>query len=140
MSQIGVAGRLAATVLCALFATSSGFVLAPAPVLCSGRLPAASALTLRCSAGGAPYVALTRELGKNGKLQKILESRGIVGKELPCITFENLGAPLAATLKDEWEYIVVTSPEAASVFCEGWEGTNSQNASSIVTLYSKYTT
>ena len=131
MSQVGVAGSLAATVLCTLFATSSGFVLGPAPVLWSGHLPASSALTLRCSvnAGAAPYVALTRELGKNGKLQKILESRGIVGKELPCITFENLGAPLAATLKDEWEYIVVTSPEAASVFCEGWAGNTLQKRS-----------
>jgi hypothetical protein len=131
MSQVGVAGSLAATVLCTLFATSSGFVLAPAPVLWSGHLPASSALTLRCSvnAGAAPYVALTRELGKNGKLQKILESRGIVGKELPCITFENLGAPLAATHKDEWEYIVETSPEAASVFCEGWAGNTLQKRS-----------
>ena len=78
-------------------------------------------VALRCSGGGCePYVALTRELGKNGKFQKMLAKRGITGRELPCINFENLGAPLATALKEEWEYVVVTSPEAASVFSEGW--------------------
>lgn len=80
---------------------------------------------LRCSAAGEgtssqPFVALTREKGKNGKFQKMLEKRGIVGRELPCIAFESLGAPLPAALQEEWEYVVVTSPEAASVFSEGW--------------------
>ena len=82
-----------------------------------------SAVRVCCgpSAGrGPPFIALTRELGKNGKLQKLLQARGIEGKELPCIAFENLGAPLPEALQQEWEYVVVTSPEAASVFAEGW--------------------
>ena len=122
MASLRGRAGLAAAVLFALCATPRAFVLAPAlvPALRSGRLPAGSASELRCGAGGAPYVALTRELGKNGKLQKILKQRGVECRELPCITFENLGAPLAAALKDEWEYVVVTSPEAASVFSEGW--------------------
>ena len=84
---------------------------------------------LHCEASSVPkpYVALTRELGKNGKFQTILQARGIVAKELPCIAFENLGAPLPEALREEWEYIVVTSPEAASVFAQGWAATGKPN-------------
>ena len=101
----------------------AGFVVPARAFSLGGSLSASLSLRAGVRAvtcGAEPYVALTRELGKNGKLQKILEKRGIVGKELPCITFENLGAPLAQSLQEEWEYVVVTSPEAASVFSECW--------------------
>ena len=78
-----------------------------------------SVVSVQCSTA-KPYVALTRELGKNGKFQKILATRGIEGRELPCIAFQDLGAALPAALREEWEYVVVTSPEAAAVFSAGW--------------------
>ena len=85
-----------------LVAPARAFSLAPCPASCGG------AVSLRCGGGGGakPYVALTRELGKNGKFQQMLAKRGIEGKELPCIEFENLGAPLPAALQEEWEYVV----------------------------------
>jgi uroporphyrinogen-III synthase len=79
------------------------------------------------SSGGdsqRPIIALTRELGKNGKLGALLEKQGFQTAEIPCIAFEQgPDAPaLPVALKNEkWEYVVITSPEAAGVFLEGWE-------------------
>jgi uroporphyrinogen-III synthase len=69
-------------------------------------------------------VALTRELGKNGKLAEALRGRGIPSVELPCIAHAE-GADrrsLAPALKEEpgYGYVAITSPEAAKVFLEGW--------------------
>lgn len=33
-------------------------------------------------------MAMTRELGKNGKLERLLKERGLDTVEIPCITFE----------------------------------------------------
>ncbi len=71
-----------------------------------------------------PTIALTRELGKNVKLEKLLLAQGLRVQEIPCIAFED--GPDRARLPDalkekNWEYIVITSPEAADVFLDGWE-------------------
>eukprot|EP00960_Hanusia_phi_P000764 21130-Hanusia_phi.AAC.4 len=68
------------------------------------------------------FVALTRELGKNSKLEKVLSEKGIRTVELPCIAFEagTDAETLPKALQEEWEYVVVTSPEAASVFLDAW--------------------
>ena len=66
-----------------------------------------------------PKIALTRELGANDKLSVLLKPYCCI--ELPCITFSNgedVGKlPDAITTHD---VIVVTSPQAASVFLESW--------------------
>ena len=69
-------------------------------------------------------IALTREAGKNSKLEKLLVDQGLQVREIPCIAFED--GPdkdrLPAALNEkQWEYIVITSPEAADVFLDGWE-------------------
>ena len=69
-------------------------------------------------------VYLTREQGKNTKLEKLLAERGIPSAELPCIAFqqlkgaEELPALLAA---GGISWVVVTSPESATVFAAAWE-------------------
>ncbi len=72
----------------------------------------------------APPVFLTREAGKNAKLQLLLEQRGVPTTELPCIVFEKLpgSKELPALLAaGGLGWVVVTSPEAAGVLAEGWE-------------------
>ena len=75
-----------------------------------------------CSASSAPKVALTRELGKNDKLAKLLHEKGYETSEVPCIAFEEGedAKALPDALKQPWEWVVVTSPEAADVFLTGW--------------------
>eukprot|EP00189_Rhodosorus_marinus_P012388 CAMPEP_0184745894 /NCGR_PEP_ID=MMETSP0315-20130426/8539_1 /TAXON_ID=101924 /ORGANISM="Rhodosorus marinus, Strain UTEX LB 2760" /LENGTH=276 /DNA_ID=CAMNT_0027218265 /DNA_START=1 /DNA_END=831 /DNA_ORIENTATION=+ len=79
-------------------------------------------LTCQLSSGEWPIVGLTRELGKNDKLAKLLRDRGIPCKELPCIEFvDGDDRPLlAGLLRGEWDWVVVTSPEAALVLSEEW--------------------
>ena len=71
-------------------------------------------------------MALTREEGKNDKLRIELEEKmkdKIVVKELPCIAhadgddFDALEPTLVGT---EWDYVAVTSPEAARVLAKAW--------------------
>ena len=86
-------------------------------------------------------VALTREVGKNSKLQKALESSerlkqlfattkddsespSVQALELPCIAHAD--GPdtdkLPATLSSKrFDYIAITSPEAAKVFASAWK-------------------
>ncbi|KAL3151874.1 hypothetical protein ABBQ38_012835 [Trebouxia sp. C0009 RCD-2024] len=68
-------------------------------------------------------VVVTREAGKNGKLKQALEDCDIAVLELPLV--ETKSGPdrdqLAAHLKDEsFDWVVITSPEAANVFLQGW--------------------
>ena len=72
-------------------------------------------------------VALTREDGANGKLAKLIgggdsSSSGCEVVELPCIMFadgeDSSQLPQALTASD---IIVITSPQAASVFLSAWE-------------------
>lgn len=79
----------------------------------------------------SPFVvALTREDGKNGKLNKALQSNPKIEQigpieinEIPCIAHADgpdtqiLGSTLSSTTFD---YIAITSPEAAKVFATAW--------------------
>ncbi|KAK9073342.1 hypothetical protein SSX86_007666 [Deinandra increscens subsp. villosa] len=73
-------------------------------------------------------VVVTRERGKNAKLIKALAAHGINCLELPLIQhshlpdLERLSALLSATTFD---WIIVTSPEAALVFLDAWKAAGS---------------
>lgn len=71
---------------------------------------------------------MTREAGKNGKLVKALSQRNIQCLELPLI--EHAAGPdrdqLPAQLQSgTYDWVAVTSPEAATVFLEGWRAAGS---------------
>ena len=68
-------------------------------------------------------VVVTRELGKNGALMNVLKSRGVTCVEMPLIEAvdgEDLET-LPKVLREKWDWVCVTSPEAAKVFIEGYE-------------------
>ena len=68
-------------------------------------------------------VALTREEGKNEKLKKALEEAGFFETvELPCIAHaDGPDLPtLSERLQESWDYVIVTSPEAAKVVASAW--------------------
>lgn len=79
---------------------------------------------LACTASTAsPQVVLTRERGKNGKLMKLLQQKGISVLEMPLV--ETAMGPDRSNLPDalregDYDWVIVTSPESASVFLEGW--------------------
>ncbi|KAJ8903676.1 hypothetical protein NDN08_004778 [Rhodosorus marinus] len=89
-------------------------------VLSSNHARSRLVLTCQLSSREWPLVGLTRERGKNDKLAKLLGDRGIPYKELPCIEFvDGDDRPqLAGLLQGEWDWVVVTSPEAAMVLSE----------------------
>lgn len=77
----------------------------------------------RCHASVNPQVVLTREKGKNGKLGEMLDRKQIRWLELPLIeTAEgpDRGKLAGAIGQEKYEWTVLTSPEAASVFLGGW--------------------
>lgn len=83
------------------------------------RAPAVAA-----HAAAAPRVVATREQGKNGKLISGLEKHGISCIELPLI--EHAPGPDRDKLPEllrrgGFDWVAVTSPEAAAVLLEGWE-------------------
>ncbi|KAL5208938.1 hypothetical protein ABZP36_004561 [Zizania latifolia] len=87
-----------------------------------GRAGATTGRFMACSSP-PPDVVVTRERGKNAKLIAALEKHNIQTLELPLI--KHVEGPdtdrLAAVLRDEkFDWITITSPEAASVFLEGW--------------------
>jgi len=68
------------------------------------------------------WVLVTREAGKNGPLVTRLEALGLAVSEVPLIE-HGAGADrplLASALAQPWDWVVLTSPEAASVFLESW--------------------
>jgi uroporphyrinogen-III synthase len=73
-------------------------------------------------------IALTREEGKNEKLLQALKKLNlpVLPVELPCIEHAN-GADynqLADALHSgDWDYVAVTSPEAARVLASAWHTT-----------------
>lgn len=92
--------------------------------LCSAVAKSRGSLQLAASAQGTKVV-VTREKGKNGKLMKALQHHGIGSIELPLI--EHADGPelrlLPKVLATEaFEWVTITSPEAASVFIKGWKG------------------
>ena len=120
MKEISIRGSLWLT--CTAFLLSSGhaFSVAPSFSARSSRTRPLCATPLT--------VALTREEGKNDKLrselEKILGDTAVL-EELPCIAHadgDDFGQ-LGATLEEgEWDYVAVTSPEAARVLAQAWKG------------------
>ena len=97
----------------------------------SARAPNAtqgSATTTVAGATDATYVGrrvvLTREEGKNGDMRARLSVRGIEVLEMPLIETAAGAdaATLPAALADAagWDWVCITSPEAAKVFLRGW--------------------
>lgn len=71
-----------------------------------------------------PKVILTREKGKNDPIRKLLECQGVDCLEMPLV--ETAPGPdvdlLPQLLQEEsFDWVCITSPEAASVFVDGWE-------------------
>lgn len=107
-----------------LFLSSS--VTSFIPRIESSRRPPFS---LQATASDLTTVALTREDGKNGKLiKKIQANTNLSSKiellELPCI--EHATGPdidiLGSTLESKkWDYVAITSPEAAKVVASAWD-------------------
>jgi uroporphyrinogen-III synthase len=84
--------------------------------------------SLYSSSNSIISIALTREEGKNDKLRTELEARvGIqtILHELPCIAHAE-GSDyntLSSVLSEQpWDYVAVTSPEAAKVLSTAWKG------------------
>ncbi|KAL4447907.1 hypothetical protein ABPG75_005126 [Micractinium tetrahymenae] len=93
-------------------------------VLAAAASKAATAPAASSTAATA-QVVLTREQGKNRKLRKVLEGRGITCLELPMV--ETAAGPDRERLPEvlrsqaaEFDWVCITSPEGASVFLEGW--------------------
>ncbi|XP_038715225.1 uroporphyrinogen-III synthase, chloroplastic isoform X2 [Tripterygium wilfordii] len=92
----------------------------------------ASRTVTRCSSesNSAPKVVVTRERGKNGKLINALARHGISCLELPLIRhvqgpdLDRLSSVLTDTVFD---WIIITSPEAGSVFLEAWRSAGNPN-------------
>lgn len=112
---------------------SDAFVVARPPGKVARTLGkvARAARSSRMEIGGLPRqkkVALTREFGKNGKFGELLMQRSDIGDlipiELPCI--EHVAGPDRARLPkvlskpSDFDWVVVTSPEAAAVLLAGW--------------------
>jgi uroporphyrinogen-III synthase len=66
---------------------------------------------------------VTREAGKNGKLLRALQQRGVAALELPLIE-HGPGADRASLptviAAGGYDWVALTSPEAAAVYLEGW--------------------
>ncbi|XP_061343202.1 uroporphyrinogen-III synthase, chloroplastic isoform X2 [Gastrolobium bilobum] len=82
-----------------------------------------STFTSASTSNSTPKVVVTRERGKNGKLISALAKHEINCLELPLI--EHTRGPdldrLPSVLRDNaFDWIVITSPEAGSVFLEAW--------------------
>ncbi|XP_068636414.1 uroporphyrinogen-III synthase, chloroplastic-like isoform X1 [Aristolochia californica] len=76
------------------------------------------------SASPRPEVVVTREQGKNGKLISALAVHGVPCLEVPLV--EHTKGPdmerLSTLLSDNlFDWVVITSPEAGSVFLEAWK-------------------
>lgn len=124
-----VAGRAILFAFSLLLSQSSSF----APTRQSTRSSHGFPLCASAEDAGSPVViAMTREEGKNGKLQKqlteqlekanLLDLVDIV--ELPCIAhadgpdLDKLGETLT---NQAWDYVAITSPEAARVLATAWD-------------------
>lgn len=88
-----------------------------------------SAMAIAATEQSSIVVTLTREDGKNEKLRKkIQDNNPLINRidvlELPCIAhavgpdFERLSSTL---ISEQWDYIAITSPEAANVLVSAWD-------------------
>ncbi|KAJ1298475.1 hypothetical protein BS78_01G456400 [Paspalum vaginatum] len=92
------------------------------------RLQAGAPGRLAASSPPPPDVVVTRERGKNAKLIAALEKHNIHSLELPLI--KHVEGPdtdrLSDVLRnDKFDWITITSPEAAAVFLQGWKAAGS---------------
>jgi uroporphyrinogen-III synthase len=77
-----------------------------------------------CFSSHGPEVVLTRERGKNDKVKLLLEEKGVHCLEIPMVEtkegpdFDQLPTLL---MTQRFDWVCITSPEAASVFIEGWK-------------------
>uniref|UniRef100_J3LKR3 Uroporphyrinogen-III synthase n=1 Tax=Oryza brachyantha TaxID=4533 RepID=J3LKR3_ORYBR len=123
-------------------AASSSLLPFPAP---SATFPRARHAAGRGRAGATgrfmacssppPDVVVTRERGKNAKLIAALQIHNIQTLELPLI--RHVEGPdtdrLSDVLRDEkFDWITITSPEAAAVFLEGWKNRNYASCTSFI--------
>ncbi|CAL4998608.1 unnamed protein product [Urochloa decumbens] len=121
----------------AAMAFSSSLAL-PSPSPPSGTFRGRPAGRIRTGAAGRfqacflppppPDVVVTRERGKNAKLIAALEKHNIQSLELPLI--EHVDGPDTDRLpdvlrNDKFDWIIITSPEAAAVFLKGWKAAGS---------------
>ncbi|XP_044475836.1 uroporphyrinogen-III synthase, chloroplastic-like isoform X2 [Mangifera indica] len=94
------------------------------------RIQASSDSTSTSARDLNPKVVVTRERGKNGKLIEALAKHGIGCLELPLIQHAqgpDLGR-LSSLLSDAaFDWIIITSPEAGSVFLEAWKEAGTPN-------------
>ncbi|XP_048437119.1 LOW QUALITY PROTEIN: uroporphyrinogen-III synthase, chloroplastic [Pyrus x bretschneideri] len=96
----------------------------------ASRIQVAS-VTSTSNSHAPPRVVVTREHGKNSKLIASLAKQGISCLELPLIQhtrgpdLDRLSTVLSADTTFDW--IVITSPEAGSVFLEAWKAAGSPN-------------
>ena len=95
----------------------------PRALRARGRARRAEATAAASSYDGKTVVC-TRERGKNGALMNLLAARGARCVELPLV--EAVPGEDAATFPDvlkreSWDWVCVTSPEAAKVFLEAYE-------------------
>eukprot|EP00957_Ditylum_brightwellii_P160974 12255943-Ditylum_brightwellii.AAC.1 len=62
-------------------------------------------------------------IGGKGQLANLLDSKGIISYEIPCIAFERTKAPLSQILtQEEWEMVFISAPEAATIVLSAWCG------------------
>ncbi|CAL1410831.1 unnamed protein product [Linum trigynum] len=99
---------------------------------CIGIGASSPSTSAYCSASSSskPKVVVTRERGKNWKLIDALGKQGIGALELPLI--QHMEGPdsnrLSSLLRDvTFDWIIITSPEAGSVFLEAWREAGTPN-------------
>lgn len=91
--------------------------------------PRRAATAIEATENSSILVTVTREDGKNGKLiKKIKDDNQLENKidllELPCIAhavgpdYDSLSSTL---LSRQWDYVAITSPEAANVLASAWD-------------------
>ncbi|TKV91170.2 hypothetical protein SEVIR_9G077232v4 [Setaria viridis] len=90
----------------------------------AGRLRAGATGRLLGCSSPPPDVVVTRERGKNAKLIAALEKHNIQSLELPLI--KHVDGPDTYRLpdvlrNDKFDWITISSPEAAAVFLQGWK-------------------
>ncbi|XP_021658897.2 uroporphyrinogen-III synthase, chloroplastic isoform X2 [Hevea brasiliensis] len=96
----------------------------------SFQIRACSSSSSTSISAAKPKVVVTRERGKNGKLIKALAKHGINCLELPLIQhtegpdLDRLPSVLSNT---SFDWVVITSPEAGSVFLEAWKAAGTPN-------------
>ena len=141
VNPLGAAFRGTSHPRCVEAAAAAATAAAAAAASTSSPSPSPSPSTAAAPTA-APAVVLTREAGKNGKLAAALAQRGLLTLELPLVqTAEGPDAGAlpgfiseAAAAEEAgvgvntakaYEWIIVTSPESASVFVGGWKAAGS---------------